>query len=388
MRGPELSPDLCGCSINSLGTYDRPFITALLVALALTGCRSALVPSHDFDEEPPPAAPDYTLPTAWAALPDRADDADVVAEGETDRQADAAVDVFFLHPTTYYSNDHWNQPLDDEAANKFTDEKVLRNQASAFNEAGRVFAPRYRQATLGAYFSEDKDNSLAALNLAYGDVAAAFRHFLEHHNDNRPIILASHSQGTYHAARLLAEFFAGEQGAALRERLVAAYLVGFSLPEDHFERTLAPIPPCRGETDTGCVIAYGLWVEGAQVDELRNPKTTIPYGGAFESNEGKRRHCTNPLLWTTDSTRGTNADHVGAVRFEDDERTAIPDRNYIDSAYCDEAGPLFVELPDRKYQILFEKNLHLSEYALFYLDLRKNAVARATAFLEGRDAAE
>ena len=61
------------------------------------------------------------------------------------------------------------------------------------------------------------------------------------------------------------------------------------------------------------------------------------------------------------------------------------DAHYIKSAWCDQA--LFVELPDRKYRTL-GKNLHLADYPLFYMDIRKNAVARATAFNEARAEAE
>ena len=53
------------------------------------------------------------------------------------------------------------------------------------------------------------------------DVKAAFQYYLEHYNNGRPIIIASHSQGTTHAKRLLKEFF---DGTALQHQLVAAYL--------------------------------------------------------------------------------------------------------------------------------------------------------------------
>ena len=32
---------------------------------------------------------------------------------------------------------------------------------------------------------------------------AAFQYYLEHYNNGRPFIIASHSQGTYHAKRLI-----------------------------------------------------------------------------------------------------------------------------------------------------------------------------------------
>ena len=63
-----------------------------------------------------------------------------------------------------------------------------------------------------------------ALDFAYQDVKAAFEYYLKHYNNGRPIIIASHSQGTWHAESLLHDYF--ENDSTLRKRLVAAYLIG------------------------------------------------------------------------------------------------------------------------------------------------------------------
>ena len=52
-------------------------------------------------------------------------------------------------------------------------ELFVRSQVSAFNAAGKIWAPRYRQAAFGAFLLDSKD-ARAALDLAYSDVAAAF----------------------------------------------------------------------------------------------------------------------------------------------------------------------------------------------------------------------
>ena len=83
------------------------------------------------------------------------------------------VDVFFVHPTTYLSPDTWNAPLDHADANLRIEKRVLKMQASAYNLAGRIYAPRYRQATFGAFFDQE-GNGLQALIYAYKDVQDAF----------------------------------------------------------------------------------------------------------------------------------------------------------------------------------------------------------------------
>ncbi|GAC1367258.1 MAG: hypothetical protein NVSMB30_00910 [Hymenobacter sp.] len=122
----------------------------LLGLLSLSSCLQVLKPRHDFVAYAPATGPDYAQDTCWAALPTRRDSADAVPRhsGLRDEQATAAADVFFVHPTTFYRPTSWNADLGKEKLNRFTDRSTIRHQASAFNAAGRIYAPRYRQATL------------------------------------------------------------------------------------------------------------------------------------------------------------------------------------------------------------------------------------------------
>ncbi|OON67986.1 DUF3089 domain-containing protein [Hymenobacter sp. CRA2] len=200
----------------------------LLGLFALGGCIKVLSPVRSYEHYTLPPAPDYSRPESWSALPTLKDSADAVPRhsGLRDQQATAAADVFFVHMTTRVTPYGWNASITNPLINRLTDQFSVRPQASVFNAAARVYAPRYRQATLYSFF-DSTANSHQALALAYSDVRAAFIYFLQHYNHNRPIILAGHSQGTYHAQRLLREFF--DQDSSLRKRLVAAYLVGLKV---------------------------------------------------------------------------------------------------------------------------------------------------------------
>ena len=133
--------------------------------------------------------------------------------------------MFFVHPTSYLNRAHWIAPLDDAEANARA-ALFLRGQASAFNEVGEVWAPRYRQATFGAFLTSAAD-AQAALDFAYRDVAAAFDAFLAAIPKNRPIILAGHSQGALHLTHLLRDRVATDPPPA--RRIVAAYVVGWPI---------------------------------------------------------------------------------------------------------------------------------------------------------------
>ena len=134
--------------------------------------------------------------------------ADERPEGDHVYGQDRPVDVFSAPYKLYrpQGNDQWNASFDDERTNKKTDEGTIHFQASAFNEAGFVYAPRYRQAHLHAYFTEDSLSARLAFDKAYADIRAAFLYYMDHFNQGRPIIIAAHSQGTTHAIRLLQEF--------------------------------------------------------------------------------------------------------------------------------------------------------------------------------------
>ena len=82
--------------------------------------------------------------------------------------------------------------------------------------------PFYRQAHYRIFVEPYAAQGKQAGVIAYQDVKKAFIHFLENFNESRPIIIASHSQGSIHGKRLLKEFF---DGKPLQKKLIAAYLI-------------------------------------------------------------------------------------------------------------------------------------------------------------------
>ena len=122
--------------------------------------------------------------------------------------------------------------------NQWTDTSVIARQASAFNACCKIYAPRYRQATLGSAGAMDR-GGMEAFDLAYGDVLRAWNHFLENWNKGRPLMIVGYSQGALHALRLLEEEV---DGSPVAERLVAGYVIGIATPEGRVVRTLKSIP--------------------------------------------------------------------------------------------------------------------------------------------------
>ena len=333
-------------------------VLALVVLLAACSPYSARF-IHDASYVPGdvPPAPDYTLAASWAALPDRADAADVTPPETAypEAQSTAPADVFWVHPTLYTDDPGerfaWNADVADADLNARIDESTIRMQASAFNAAGRVFAPRYRQAHISTYYTEDSLKSRAAFDTAYADVRRAFREFLRKHNGGRPIIIAGHSQGTTHAKRLVREYFDGTPRA---DRLVAAYLVGMPVAPDYF----AQLPPCTSPAQTGCFVSWRTWQRPATPPEMTAPYPVV----------------TNPLSWTTDTT------HVPATRNAGGTLRKLELVEELTDAQV-HRGILWINRPDFfGKRIIRMDNWHAADVNLFYESVRGNAVRRVEAW--------
>src|SRR6185503_6268958 len=116
-------------------------------------------------------------PEMWFSRPGMRDDPSLWTPPGIARPSGAArASIFFIHPTSYLEKGHWNAPLDDKES-QWRARLFVQSEASAFNNLGPVWAPKYRQATFGAFLTR-KAESKRALDLAYGDVRSAFEAFL------------------------------------------------------------------------------------------------------------------------------------------------------------------------------------------------------------------
>jgi hypothetical protein len=325
-------------------------------------------------------APNYAEPRAWAAWPGRPSGADVVPLGASivDPRKTQNVDVFFVHPTTYLSSVVGNARFDEPGLPMAAvDSTVLRFQASAFNACCRIFVPRYRQAAVVAFVQHGADSE-AAIDLAYADVRRAFEYYLAHENGGRPFIIAGHSQGSLHAMRLLQEFVAG---TPLHQQLVAAYVVGYSIPEE-IER--AGLPICRDASQTGCLVDWATIRRG---ETGRPGRALIWLDGHYEPVGDREIVCVNPLSWTPGGAAPAQA-NLGAVPHvwpRQPMPAAIPG---LTGATC-EAGLLGIDVPLHASAgfsdvLTLFGSYHDFDYNLFYMNIRQNAVERVAAYLGER----
>ena len=250
--------------------------------------KALLDPKVPFGKDNPPPAADYSTRVAWALIPDPG-------------ASPQAVDVFFIHPTSYpvsftsYNGQrHWNAPVYDHGAGQVLARVMLPNYAAPFDAVGDLYAPRYRQASLYTK-STLWDDALEARQFAYGDIKAAFETYLARYNHGRPFILAGAEQGGELGARLLAQEIA--PNPELRGRLVGAYLIDTIVPADAHGPD-APIPACEKRDQAGCLVAWASVRQGDVIGAQRLLSRAMVWNAQDQLEPlGQRKAlCVNPLL--------------------------------------------------------------------------------------------
>lgn len=345
--------------------------------------RFAFVPRGEF-EQLAPLAPDRYADTAmWIARPGMGtnDPAQWLPQGFKREQASAGAAVFFIHPTSYLARGHWNGPLGDADASRRAGFYV-RGMASAFNGAGDVWAPRYRQAAFGAFLT-DAPQAQQALDLAYADVRQAFAAFLAAVPADQPIVLAGHSQGALHLIRLLHGDLRGTPAA---RRIAAAYVVGWPVSVQH-DLPQMGLPACAAPHQAGCVMSWSSFAE---------PADTEMVVGAYRARpalDGQAKGpqpvlCTNPLTGRTGGSAPASANLGTLVPSEDltggtITTAAVPAR-------CDAAtGLLMIGDPPKVGPfVLPGNNYHIYDIPLFWANVRADVARRAAAWRDEQASAQ
>lgn len=234
--------------------------SAFAVAVVLLSSMAA-IGSADAQEAAPA---DYGDAAIWLCKPGRQDactdsqDATIVAvNGALTRETFHAlknppIDCFYVYPTV--SNEAGgNSDLTVTRAERL----VVNAQFARFAARCRLFAPMYRQVTLTALRSMIAGKPMQFdRDLAYNDVAAAWKYYLSHENKGRGVVLVGHSQGSLVLTRLITEEI---DGKPVQDQLVSAILMGTNLPVPvaaDVGGAFKHIPVCRSSTQIGCAIAF------------------------------------------------------------------------------------------------------------------------------------
>jgi hypothetical protein len=344
---------------NTMKQYKIFGLIATLLSFIGAGC-SSKVTSYTGEKafKSETGIPDYGNLDYWAAHPNKWDPGDTIPAAIQGVSKEKVADVFYLHPTTLTGEREegiTNASIDDPQINYKTDHTAILYQASVFNERARVFAPRYRQAHIGMYGEKDTVKQRAAFELAYQDIKKAFEYYLQNENKGRPIIIASHSQGTTHSTRLIKEYF---DNKPLRNQLVCAYLVGMGVKKNSYQT----IPVCQDSISVGCFTSWRTF--------------RYDYTDGWATRDDTTIAVVNPITWKTTNEIIERTMHQGAILYN---LKKVYQQTHETQA---EGGALWITRPKFPGSFLYtSKNYHAGDINLFYVDIRKDVSRRIDNFL-------
>ncbi len=352
-------------------------VIAALVVLRLWSAdltRLAFVPDTPFAEPAPLKANAYADPALWYSRPGMSgqDPSRWQPAGGKPATAPPRFAVFFIHPTSYLERAQWNAPIDDAESRKRA-RLFLRGMASPFASAAEIWAPRYRQATLGAMLVHQRE-ATRATDLAYGDVAQAFDAFLAKTDPSEPIVLAGHSQGALHLIRLLREKIAG---TPLQSRIAAAYVIGWPISLAHDLPALG-LPACTKPHQAACIMSWSSYAEPADPSEMiRLYDTSTGLDG--KPRKGSAILCTNPLTGGAPGAAPASA-NLGTLKPDEDMAAGELVPGGI-PARCDRRGLLLIGAPpELGPYVLPGNNYHVYDIPMFWRNVQADVAQRVAAW--------
>lgn len=219
-----------------------------------------------------PKSPDYSSAKMWHInLNDTGNGADVFYIPSTWEYDWTAPDGRISHYADPYNPKH--------CANMDTE---ISNVSDYMAEENNFYSPYYRHITLNTWATLNENIiSQRYYDVAFIDIKKAFDHYIRHHNNGRPFILAGFSQGGKSVVELLKIM-----PENIRKQMIAAYVLGYKVtPEDVKQ---APwIIAAKDSTDLGVTVCYN------SVSDVKYVKPVVSAPNVM---------CINPVNWKTDAT--------------------------------------------------------------------------------------
>jgi len=167
--------------------------------------------------------------------------------------------------------------------------------------------------------------------------------------------LASHSQGTTHAKKLITELIDNQP---LQKQLIAAYLIGIIVNKNEFKT----ISPCENAEETGCTISWRTFRKDIEPENVKTSPDFL---------------ATNPLSWKTDAVHVPKSENKGTILRDIDKIY----KELVDAQV--DNGILKVSKPSFFGSIFYTtKNYHIADLNFFYFNTKENAELRVKKYFE------
>lgn len=285
------------------------------------------------------------------------------------------VDIFYLYPTEYQKqpNEKGNYCSIDNVSMIKGANGAFNRQATAFLPVGNIYAPYYRQADANYVLSMKsyKEQDEAVRIIPGADGIAAFKYYLQYYNNNKPFILAGHSQGSNVLLILLSEIISRQK--ILCEKMIAAYVIGFSVTDEYLDANDGVLKFATGPDDTGVIISYNTEAVGVKYSPLvRRGAISI-----------------NPISWTRTSRESPSEYNEGSITLVTPALCDLTPDNFLASAQVDtDRGVVVCKSVDvKKYSTpgLPDGVYHPYDYPFYYYNIRANALNRVNKYFAKQD---
>jgi hypothetical protein len=204
-------------------------------------------------------------------------------------------DCFYVYPTVSQE-----PSLNADLAIQTAETEIAEGQVSQFSTVCNVWAPMYRQATEAA-LGDGEIYTSQVIATAYDSLLAAWKDFLAHDDDGRPVIFIGHSQGAGMLIKLLRSQV--DPSPKLRKRLVSAIILGGNVQVPtgrHVGGSFRHIPTCAAASQTGCVIAYSTFPAEPSSDAiLGRPGQGVSVLSGQTARRGQQVACVNPVNFSS-----------------------------------------------------------------------------------------
>ena len=305
-----------------------------------------IIPNQKFNDNEVRLPLDYSDEKNWAFRTDKDDFNEIMPKNyRINNEKKINISVFFIHPTTLFSSKKWNADTSHFSNNNIID-LCLENQASVFAGITDLYVPHYREMHIYSY--TDTINGIKAFNVAYNDIETSFKYFLKNKKTDK-FIIASHSQGTNHAKKLINEYIYPK--VYLRDKLIMSYLIGMDINKNEML-----IDVCQNPIQSNCFISWRSFNESYYPNDW---------------NFGEDYISINPITYTNDTLWSDKNQH-GGILFPNQRivlKRSISVRN--------EKGLLWVNFDNNFILNNFKKNsYHNADFNLFWVNIRKNLIKR------------
>ncbi|HRW95357.1 MAG TPA: DUF3089 domain-containing protein [Bacteroidales bacterium] len=331
------------------------YITSLLIAaftcLTLCTCER----TNSTDQEP---VTDYSKTENWLSLP---------ANGTKN------ADVFYVYPTAWHKEDpaEPNFCAVDHPVMQLGSQSAFERQATAFETAGNIYAPYYRQADAAYTLTLPPAERWAVIDsIPAKDAIAAFDHYIKNYNNGKPFILVGHSQGAQVLLILLNKYMT--EHADVYARMVCAYIIGYPVTAE-FMNANQHLKFAEGADGTGVIVSYNT----------QSPSVAPGANIVMANDIGL---VINPINWKRDETPASAEESLGSYMPVDDQGNPGMTPHFADARINLTKGVLECTSVDENvmYQISGAMGLgvyHSFDIPFYYYNLRENAENRINRFL-------